>query len=134
MRKKILVVLFITLFIVIAPLYQNNEVSAVEKNNVELFRWSDSVDSTIKLSNSNKTLYIDSTIMSINNELIKGNVYLERYTYGGWVSLKSWSISGNGTAILTETYSSSSGGLYRARLSATVNGERISAVSDSVRL
>lgn len=86
------------------------------------------------LTNTSNKLEIESKISGQSLEKINGTVYLERYTYGGWVSLKSWSISGNGTAILTETYSSSSGGLYRARLSATVNGERISAVSDSVRL
>lgn len=134
MEKRKNIFLLIVVILIFACTNSNNKVYAIEVE-AEILRFHNDNSATISLSNQEKSLYIESVIKANNPRLyINGTAYLERYTYGGWVSIKSWSFSGNGTVLLSETYSSVSGGLYRARLSATVEGERISAVSDSVRL
>lgn len=134
MEKRKNIFLLIVVILIFACTNSNNKVYALE-GEAEILRFHNDNSATISLSNQEKSLYIESVIKANNPRLyINGTAYLERYTYGGWVSIKSWSFSGNGTVLLSEMYSSVSGGLYRARLSATVNGERISAVSDSVRL
>lgn len=134
MEKRKSISLLIAVILIFACINSNNKVFALE-GEVEILRFHNDNSATVSLSNQGQSLYIESAIKANNPRLyVNGTVSLERYTYGGWISLKSWPISGNGTVLLSETYSSVSGGLYRARLSATVEGERISAVSDSVRL
>ncbi len=63
---------------------------------------------------------------------ISGTMYLERYSYGKWVNVSSWSISGTGYVLLSKTYAGVTGSTYRTRVSVQIDGETAEAVSSSV--
>lgn len=133
MKKKILLLSSLVLIVILFTV--NSNVKALEFSNDEVLRWENNYNTNISLSKSNNTIYIDSIVKVDNvSSYISGGVYLERYTNGRWVNVASWAIRGTGSAILSDSYKGASGELYRARLSADVGGERISATSNSVRL
>ncbi|WP_054252917.1 hypothetical protein [Neofamilia massiliensis] len=133
MKKKILLLSSLVLIVILFTV--NSNVKALEFSNDEVLRWENNYNTNISLSKRNNTIYIDSIVKVDNvSSSISGGVYLERYTNGRWVNVASWVIKGKGSAILSDSYKGVSGELYRARLSADVGGERISATSNSVRL
>lgn len=132
-KKKILVLSSLVLIFILFTV--NPNVKAIELGNVEVLRWENNYNTNISLSKRNNIIYIDSTVMANNvGSSISGGVYLEIYTNGRWVNVASWAIRGTSSATLSDSYKGASGELYRARLSADVGGERISATSNSVRL
>lgn len=134
MKRKTLILFLLVLLIFCYPNTSKAKTANYNENSIGIFRWDNVIDRSVKLTKSNTTIYIESSITSINNRTISGGVYLERYTNGRWVNVASWAIRGSGSVILSDSYKGASGELYRARLSADVGGERISATSNSVRL
>jgi hypothetical protein len=53
---------------------------------------------------------------------------------GRWVSVSSWSFSGTGSIVQYKNYTGLPGNTYRTRVSANVNGERVSNTSRSITL
>lgn len=68
-------------------------------------------------------------ISSINYNLGK-----KEYTNGRWANVTSWAFGGTGSVLLSRSYTATGGYQYRARISATVDGEKVSATSNSVSL
>ena len=62
---------------------------------------------------------------------INGTMYLEKYSSGRWQSVKSWSISGTGSLLVSKSYSGVRGTTYRTRVSVTVGSETAQATSNS---
>lgn len=66
-----------------------------------------------------------------DNEKITGTMYLEKYSSGKWVRVKSWKISGKGHLFVHKTYRGKEGIEYRTRVVAKVGSETVEEFSDS---
>ncbi len=60
---------------------------------------------------------------------ITGTLSLQKYSYGNWYTVKSWSFDENGKVSLYKEYQGSKNKAYRLKLNANVNGEHISKTS-----
>lgn len=67
---------------------------------------------------------------------ISGTMYLEKSSGGVWVEVRSWPISGTGSATLGKTYSGTSGVTYRTRaeIEVTYNGYTEDAEFESISI
>ena len=65
---------------------------------------------------------------------ISGTMYLEKYSFGRWASVTSWSLKGTGSVFLSKCYRGTSGVKYRTRVVVTVDGETAVATSGSCEI
>lgn len=65
---------------------------------------------------------------------ISGTMYLEKYSFGRWTSVTSWSFSGTSSVFLSKSYRGTSGTKYRTRVVVTVDGEKAVATSGSCKI
>ena len=61
-------------------------------------------------------------------------MYLEKYSFGRWKSVTSWSFSGTSSVFLSKNYRGTSGVKYRTRVVVTVDGETAVATSGSCEI
>lgn len=92
--------------------------------------WSHVTSVTVLISKNGTTLYPEAYVNAISSSsYISGSMHLEKYSGGSWVIVKTWGISGTGTAFASQTYTGMPGVTYRTRVAVSVNGEYIEATS-----
>jgi len=97
--------------------------------------WVDVNEVIADISSSGKTLYPEVYIKAKSTSAkITGTLYLEKYSSGKWKKVTSWSISGTGSLLQSESYSGSSGTSYRTRVEAEVGGESVDSTSVTCKL
>lgn len=65
---------------------------------------------------------------------ISGTMYLEKYSFGRWRSVTSWSFSGTSSVFLSKSYRGTSGIKYRTKVVVTIDGENAVATSGSCEI
>ncbi len=94
--------------------------------------WVDIAEISPMLDSEGTTLYPEVYVQTeTSSSKIKGTMYLEKYSSGKWSSVKSWSISGTGSVLVSKSYSGVSGTTYRVRVSVTVGSETAQATSNT---
>lgn len=63
---------------------------------------------------------------------VSGYLYLEEKSGGKWKTVQSWEINQNGNVDITKSATYTAGNIYRARIKATVAGETVEDISDSI--
>ena len=95
-------------------------------------RWTNISDIIPAISASGRTVYPETYVKAQSSTVkITGTMYLEKYSYGKWTRVTSWSISGTGSASLSKSYSGTIGTEYRTRIVVTVGAESAEATSGS---
>lgn len=94
-----------------------------------------SVDAYLYISNG--TAEADSYVSAANKSAkISGTVVLQKNQNGSWVNVKSWSMSGTGSAFVNDTYSVTKSVSYRIKttVKVTYNGvtENVTKYSSTV--
>lgn len=92
--------------------------------------WISIADITPYISVEGRTLYPEVYIKAKSSSgSISGTMYLEKYSFGRWTSVTSWSFSGTSSVFLSKSYSGTSGIKYRTRVVVTIDGEKAEATS-----
>lgn len=94
--------------------------------------WNNIADITPYISAEGMTLYPEVYIKAKSSSgSISGTMYLEKYSFGRWTSVTSWSFSGTSSVFLSKSYTGASGIKYRTRVVVNVDGEKATATSGS---
>lgn len=92
--------------------------------------WTSIADISPYLSVDGNILYPEVYIKAKSSSgSISGMMYLEKYTYGSWTTVTSWSLKGTSSVFLSKTYRGTSGTKYRTRIVVTVDGEKAEVTS-----
>jgi len=134
--KKIGLVILLVLTIMIGNHSNSMAYSCSEYRQSSILpAWTSTTDITAYLTSSANNLSPEINVTAKNPSYrISGTMYLERYSSGRWVSVSSWSFSGTGSIVQYKNYTGLPGNTYRTRVSANVNGERVSNTSRSITL
>ena len=96
-------------------------------------QWPYTSSATATISKSGSTVKPRASIRAAaSNYQISGTLYLERLNGSTWVTVDKYSLSGSSSILQTEEYNNASKGTYRSRFVVYVNGEYVTATSDSV--
>lgn len=127
--KKIILMLVLILCVgFILPVYASdiNDKEAYQSHNQLRWANTDSVD--IMLDKTSSGLEACVVIIPDNNESVDGKLYLQKYKYGYWITVKAWKFSDKGFTEVNETYRTSSG-KYRAKVKVKVGSDSITMYS-----
>ena len=136
MKKMRLIALLMVCTIFIGTTYIS--ASAQETNNENSHiqsRLASTVAATTEVTNKSTTITVYVAVLpKSSNVSTKGTVYLQKYSNGSWVSVKSWSLNETGTVAFSRTYTGSSGNKYRSKLSVKVGSDNISTESTTITI
>ncbi len=97
--------------------------------------WNSIADISPSISAESTTLYPEVYIKAKSSSgSITGTMYLEKYAYGSWTTVTSWSLKGTGNVFLSKSYRGTSGVKYRARVVVDVDGENAVAISGTCEI
>ncbi len=97
--------------------------------------WISIADITPYISAEGRTLYPEVYIKAKSSSgSISGTMYLEKYSFGRWTSVTSWSFSGTSSVFLSKGYRGTSGIKYRTKVVVTIDGEKAVATSGSCEI
>lgn len=97
--------------------------------------WISIADITSYISAEGRTLYPEAYIKAKSSSgSISGIMYLEKYSFGRWTSVTSWSFSGTSSVFLSKSYRGTSGVKYRTKVVVTIDGEKAVATSGSCEI
>lgn len=87
--------------------------------------WDSIADISPYISVEGTTLYPEVYVKAKSSSgLISGTMYLEKYSFGSWTSVASWSFKGTSYVFLSKSYIGTSGVKYRTRVVVDVDGEK----------
>lgn len=108
----------------VAPISPEHIYAAYENGIVPYWNDTAMVQVTISAKGTSLTpilaveTYDDSTKTS-------GSMYLEKYSSGKWVKVKTWSVSKTGSFVLTKSYTGTAGTEYRTRVVLKIGNDSI---------
>lgn len=96
--------------------------------------WTHIASMSVTISKSGTTLYPEAYVQAMNSSTyISGSMHLEKYSGGSWVIVKSWIISGTGSAFASQSYTGITGVTYRTRIAVSVSGEYAEGTSGTTQ-
>lgn len=61
-------------------------------------------------------------------------MYLEKYVYGSWKAITSWTLKGTSNVFLSKSYRGTSDTKYLTRVVVTVDGEQVEVTSGTCEI
>lgn len=96
-------------------------------------RWDNASSVSAEVWTSGKKIKVAASIrVKDSSSKVSGYLYLEEKSGGRWKSVQSWKINQTGNVDITKSTTYTKGNTYRARVKATVGGETVEDVSDSI--
>ena len=139
MKKKISIILLVTVITLLVggrsvtgTYAMKGENEIVKRTNHQIISplWNNIDYNSATISVKGTTLYSQVSVVAKNySASITGTMYLERYSFGSWITVASWGLRGTGNVFLSKSYRGSTGSQYRTRVLVTVSGERATAIS-----
>lgn len=132
MKKKLK---FIALSLCIFTLFSSNVQAAQSHKNIIVEPYYLNLKrADVQLSNSSNKLTFKSNVIAGKNCKLSISTYLQRYTNGNWVNIKSWYTSKDSVKKLTLSKSYAPTRNHKYRISATIkcNNEQIKKYSNVV--